>query len=223
MGLPTLPRFSQRESAKYDRRTSLVPQHPTNYVEEALGWLPDLLSRTVWPNEVLADNVLRWILEGVRDVNDNSSTPIILDLDTRIADISARIANPRPNSTGSGDIYGNVIEFAPAGRILGAVQKVSGAITWGLNKAFPKLGDNIQDLLGIRTVMNVLTATTDRRIPGVAADVDAYTVRKGAASVAANARMSDRNEWGKIRYPSKTFENHELWTEVFGDERGMGA
>ncbi|KAF3048669.1 hypothetical protein E8E11_003056 [Didymella keratinophila] len=199
-----------------------IRQHPTNYIEEALGWLPDLLSRTVWPNEVLADNVLRWILEGVRDVND-SSTPIILDLDTRIADISARIANPRPNSTGSGDIYGNVIEFAPAGRILGAVQKVSGAITWGLNKAFPRLGDNIQDLLGIRTVMNVLTATTDRRIPGAAADVDAYTVGKGAASVAVNARMGERNEWGKVRYPSKTFENHELWMEVFGDEREVAA
>jgi hypothetical protein len=186
-----------------------IRQHPTN-------------SRTVWPNEVLADNVLRWILEGVRSVND-PRTPIILDLDARIAAISARIANPLPNSTGSGDIYGNVIEFAPAGRILGAVQKVSGAITWGLNKAFPKLGDNIQDLLGIRTVMNVLTATAERRIPGAAADVDAYTARKGAVSVAINARMSDTNEWGKIRYPSKTFENHELWTEVFGDERDGAA
>ncbi|KAJ4371759.1 hypothetical protein N0V86_008312 [Didymella sp. IMI 355093] len=194
-----------------------IRQHPTNYIEEALGWLPDLLSRTVWPNEVLADNVLRWILEGVREVNDGSAT-IIPDLDNKIAEISARIANPRPKSTGSGDIYGNVIEFAPAGRILGAVQKVSGAITWGLNKAFPKLGDNIQDLLGIRTVMNVLTATTDRRIPGAAADVNAYTVRKGGPSVAMNARMGERNEWGKGRYPSKTFENHELWKEVFGDE-----
>lgn len=200
-----------------------IRQHPTNYIEEALGWLPDLLSRTIWPNEVLADNVLRWILEGVRDVN-NGSTTIIPNLDDKIAEITARIANPRPNSTGSGDVYGNVIDFAPAGRVLGAVQKVSGAITWGLNKAFPKLGDNIQDLLGIRTVMNVLTATADRRIPGVAADVNGYKSREVSKtgvmySVGVNARMEEQNEWRKVRYPSKTFETHELWTEVFGDER----
>jgi len=101
-----------------------VRQHPSNYIEEALGWLPNLLSRTIWPNEVLADNVLAWILEGVRDLNRNGP-PIILDVDTRIAEVRARIASPKPNSTGSGDVYGNILAYAPAGRIVSTLQKFS--------------------------------------------------------------------------------------------------
>ena len=199
-----------------------IRQHPSNYVEQALGLLPNLLSRTIYPNEVLADNVLKWILEGVRDVNDKKAT-IIPDLDNEIAEISARIANPKPNSTGSGDIYGNVLDYAPAGRILGTVQKVSGLFTSAANSVLPKLGDNIQDLLGIRTIVGVLTATADRRIPGAAADVDDYKMtdasKSGIAySVEDNARLQQQNEWGKVRYPSKTFETHELWKKVFGDD-----
>jgi hypothetical protein len=198
-----------------------IRQHPSNYIEEALGFLPNLLSRTIYPNEVLADNVLRWILEGVRDVNDG--VPIILNIEDRIAEISKRIANPKPNSTGSGDVYGNILDYAPAGRILGMIQKVSGALAALANKALPKLGDNIQDLLGIRTIIGILTATADRRIPGAAADVDGYkndvTSKTGMVySVEDNARMEELNELNRIRYPSKTFETHELWKEVFGDD-----
>lgn len=198
-----------------------IRQHPSNYVEEALGFLPNLLSRTIYPNEVLADNVLRWILEGVRDVNDG--VPIILDVEDRIAEISKRLANPKPNSTGSGDVYGNLLDYVPTGRIFGVVQKVSGALTALANKALPELGDNIQDLLGIRTIIGILTATADRRIPGAAADVDGYkddvTSTTGVVyNVKDNARMDELNEWKKVRYPSKTFETHELWKKVFGDD-----
>ncbi|KAJ4335721.1 hypothetical protein N0V95_008824 [Ascochyta clinopodiicola] len=198
-----------------------VRQHPVNYVEAALGWLPDLLSRTVLPNQVLSDNVLKWILEGVRDLNDKN-TPIIPSLDDEIAQVSARIANPTKDSTGSGDVYGDVLEYAPAGRILGFVQKVSRAVTSLLNAVFPKLGDNIQDLLGIRTIVSILTATADRRIPGTAADVNKYknevAGKSGTVfSVEENARMEELNEWRKVRYPSRTFETHQLWKEVFDD------
>lgn len=193
-----------------------VRQHPSNYIEEALGWLPNLLSRTVWPNEVLADNVLKWVLEGVRDVNQD--TPFIADVDGEIVKVDARIANPKPNSTGSGDVYGDVLEYAPAGRILGALQKVSAAVASLLNKIFPRLGDNIQDLLGIRTIIGILTATADRRIPGVAADVDTYKVNTGKFSVEDQARMQERNEWSKVRYPSRAYETHALWRDVFGED-----
>ena len=199
-----------------------VRQHPSNYIEEALGWLPDLLSRTIWPNEVLADNVLRWILEGVRDVN-NGSTAIIPDLDDKIAEISARVANPRPNSTGSGDVYGDILKYAPAGNVISALQKVFSFGTSLANKILPKLGDNVQDALGIRTIMGVISATADRRVPGVAADVDGYknevTSKTGTVfSVEDNARMRETNETGAVRYPSRTCETHQLWKEVFGDD-----
>jgi hypothetical protein len=199
-----------------------VRQHPMNYIEAALGWLPNLLSRTIRPNEVLADNVLRWVLEGIRDVNDRDIL-IVPDLENEIAKISARIATPGHDSTGSGDVYGNVLDYAPAGRIVGTIHKISSSITSLLNKILPNLGDNIQDLLGIRTIIGILTATADRRIPGVAADVNNYkddlASKTGVVfSVEDNARMEDLNEWKKIRYPSRTFETHELWKEVFGDD-----
>ncbi|KAJ8117927.1 hypothetical protein OPT61_g971 [Boeremia exigua] len=199
-----------------------VRQHPSNSVEEALGWLPNLLSRTIWPNEVLADNVLKWILEGVRDVDQGSST-IIPNVNDRITEISARIANPLPGTTGSGDIYGDILKYAPAGSVISAVKKVSMFGTSLANKIIPNLGDNIQDLLGIRTIMGVITATTDRRIPGVAANVDRYqnqiTTDTGLTfSVERNARMLDPNEIGQVRYPSRTFETHRLWSEVFGED-----
>jgi hypothetical protein len=199
-----------------------VRQHPSNYIEEALGWLPNLLSRTIWPNEVLADNVLAWILEGVRDINRNGP-PIILDVDTRIAEVRARIASPKPNSTGSGDVYGNILAYAPAGRIVSTLQKFSALGTSLANHILPKLGDNIQDLLGIRTVMGLLSATADRRIPGVAADVDPYQsgVRSKSGvvySVEENAQMQVKNETGQVRYPSQTYETHVLWKEVFGED-----
>lgn len=199
-----------------------VRQHPSNYIEEALGFLPNLLSRTIWPNEVLADNVLKWILEGVRDVN-KGSTNIIPDVEDRIAEVATRIAHPRPDSTGSGDVYGDILRYGPAGSVIGAVQKVSLFATGLANKILPNLGDNIQDLLGIRTIMGVITATADRRIPGVAADVDEFqneiTSKTGMVySVEQNARMREQNETGAVRYPSRTFETHRLWSDVFGDD-----
>lgn len=199
-----------------------VRQHPSNYIEEALGWLPNLLSRTVWPNEVLADNVLKWMLEGVRDVN-KGSTNIIPDVEDRIAEVATRIANPRPDSTGSGDIYGDILRYGPAGSVMGAVQKVSFFATELANKVLPNLGDNIQDLLGIRTIMGIITATADRRIPGIAADVDGYqnkVISKTGVvfSVEQNARMLEENETGAVRYPSQTFQTHRLWKDVFGDD-----
>jgi hypothetical protein len=34
--------------------------------------------------------------------------------------------------------------------------------------------------------------------------------------VAEQAQMAERNEWGKERYQSNTFETHGLWRRVFG-------
>ncbi|KAF2825390.1 hypothetical protein CC86DRAFT_42732 [Ophiobolus disseminans] len=198
-----------------------VRQSPANWVEGALGAVPDLLSRTIFPNEVLSDCVLRWLLEGIQDVGSDTLIP---DVNDRIAFLDARIAAPAPNSTGSGDIYGDVLNYAPGGYILGTVQRVSRFVTSSLNRVLPRLGDNIQAFLGIKTIVGILTATTDRRIPGTAADVYPYTQKQvvtinGAAEhvvVAHKAAMQGTNEWGKERYVSRTYENFVLWGKVFG-------
>ena len=71
--------------------------------------------------------------------------------------------------------------------------------------------------------MGLLSATADRRIPGVAADVDPYQsgVRSKSGvvySVEENAQMQVKNETGELRYPSQTYETHLLWKEVFGED-----
>lgn len=201
----------------------LIRTSPSNWIEGALGWLPDLLSRTIYPNEVLSDCVLRWQLEGIRDVDQNSPNPLIPDVDQRISYLDARIASP-DTPTGSGDIYGDVLNYAPGGVILGSVQRVNKFFTSQLNKVIPRLGDNIQDLLGIKTLIGILTATSDRRIPGATADVFDYTGsmsvnvngQQRSVVVAQQAKMVGTNEWGKERYMSKTFEAFLLWKKVFG-------
>ncbi|KAL5118641.1 hypothetical protein ACEQ8H_003492 [Pleosporales sp. CAS-2024a] len=217
-------------------------QRPTNTLEKLVGALPDLLSRTIFPNQVLADCVLRFLLDGIRHVDDDddddddddaaSSNPLIPNLSTHIQTLDSRIAHPPPNSTGSGDIYRNFLDYAPAGIVLSALQRLTKTLTALLNHVAPQLGSHLQDLLGIRTLVRILTATTDRRIPGTEAHVFAYKQAQGMVVkgveeqvvVALKADMNGLNESGQTRYVSKTYENFELWKSVFGRAgRGGGG
>jgi uncharacterized protein (DUF2235 family) len=207
-----------------------IRQSPTNWVEGMLGWLPDLLSRTVYPNEVLSDCVLRWLVEGVAHVDANSQNTIIPNIQAQIHRLSRRLALATSANTGSGDIYGNVLNYAPGGIVWGRIKWASRSIISLLNNLLPRLGDNIQDLLGIKTIIGILTATADRRIPGVGADIYPYTsdeqvVVEGVESVftvAQQGRLKEKNELGKERYASRTFESFLLWSEVFGKKRTAG-
>jgi uncharacterized protein (DUF2235 family) len=204
-----------------------VRQSPTNWIEGALGWLPDLLSRTIFPNEVLSDCVLRWILQSIQETEDDSLSPIIPNVAARIQTLDARIASPAVNTTGSGDIYGDVLNYAPGGIIFSSIQRASRFVTSLLNRVLPRLGDNIQGLLGIKTIVGILTATADRRIPGVTADVFPYMQKQAVyvngvedtVVVAQQAHMTRETEWGKKRYVSRTYESFLLWKRVFGRER----
>ena len=201
-----------------------VRQHPTNWIEGLLGWLPDLLSRTIYPNEVLSDTVLRWMVESVRDVDADSENPIMPNIDQRIQHLSERLSDGRRSDTGSGDIYGDVIDYAPGGVVLGFVQRATRMSGSLLNRVMPRLGDHIQNMIGIKLIVGVLTATADRRIPDVEAKLYPYkdqeSVFVGAAerifSVEQAAGMRGQNEWGRPRYASKTYESFLLWKRVFG-------
>jgi len=206
-----------------------VRQSPANWVEGLLGWLPDLLSRTIYPNEVLSDTVLRWLVEGIRDTDSSSSNPIIFNIDCRVEDLRLRLASPSPKSTGSGDIYGDVLNYAPAGIIFSTTRRFFHFIFSLLNRILPRLGDNINDLIGIRTILGILTATSDRRIPDSAANVYPYTqeehvVIRGVERsfcVQQMAKMKGSNEWGKERYASRTYESFLLWRRIFGGKKDL--
>ncbi|KAI8931618.1 hypothetical protein NX059_011270 [Plenodomus lindquistii] len=199
-------------------------QSPANWVEELIGWLPDLLSRTIYPNEVLSDAVLRYLVEGVRETDADSGNPIIPNLDEEIETLRIRLTSPSPKQTGSGDIYGDVLNYAPAGIVWGTFQRFFRTIFSLLNEVLPRLGDNIKDLIGVKKIVDILTATADRRIPGSAADVYPYMQEEQVLvqgverplCVAEAAQMKGLNEWGKERYASRTYENFLLWRKVFG-------
>jgi len=204
-----------------------IRQSPTNWIEGALGWLPDLLSRTIYPNEVLSDTVLRWLVQGVQREDAGSRNQLIPNAKEHIErlDEDIRLAAPAfaQAQTGSGDIYGDVLAYAPGGRVFSAIQRSSRSVTGLLNNVFPRLGDKAQGVLGFKTLLSILTATADRRIPGTQADIYPYMEKEIAMSgkeysVEQLARLNEDNERGTLRYPSQTVEAFLLWKRVFGQK-----
>ncbi|OAL47866.1 hypothetical protein IQ07DRAFT_106044 [Pyrenochaeta sp. DS3sAY3a] len=194
-----------------------ISQRPYNYVAEMLGLIPSLLTRTISPNQVLADCVLKWLLEGVRDV-DEPATQIIPDIDHMIDTLDLGLAMPAPNSTGSGDVYGNLLEMGPSDLITNSVRTVHMPLTRLL---FSPLGLENVYFRSLERISHVLKSVTDRRIPGFVANIYPYQSiwfeKSGAEyNIEKNAMMEALNRWNRPRYPSKTFETFELWNEVFG-------
>ncbi|KAE8857750.1 hypothetical protein PTNB73_08998 [Pyrenophora teres f. teres] len=192
-----------------------VRQNPVNWIEEALGWLPDLLSRTIYPNQ--AEEHVQRLSEGL----------------VKVASRAHAEEMEESHYTGSGDIYGDVLAYAPGGVVFSAVKKTSRTITSALNNFLPSLGigDNIQQLLGIKTLVSILTATNDRRIPGTEADIYPYMeeervlidgVETVVPSIETLGRMNQETR-GRPRYPSKTVEAFRLWKGVFGKEENGQA
>jgi uncharacterized protein (DUF2235 family) len=210
-----------------------VRQSPANWIEEALGWLPNLLSRTIYPNQVLSDAVLRWMVKSVHAVDEHSANPIMPGAQEWIQQLGERLGEAAQSTsstadqhltTGSGDIYGDVLAYAPGGVVISSVQKTSRSITSLLNGVLPRLGDNIQGVLGVKTLIGILTNTADRRIPGTKADVYPYTQPEAVMvngnevvfTVEETARMKEVNDVGQVRYPSQCYESFLLWKRVFG-------
>jgi hypothetical protein len=202
---------------------------PWNALERVLGVLPNLLSKTIWPNEVLADTVLRWLLGGVKETSSpGTENAIFSDIDGRIAHLTWRIAAPDPNTLGSGDIYADpLVNAGPFGYIIRPLKKLLAIPFKALDLLFPRFGSDVQDLLGVKTLLDILTATTDRRVPRATDEESVYAYHEreeavdakglvNAFSVAESAEMWVRNGDGERRYPSRTFENFEVRKGVFG-------
>lgn len=182
-----------------------------NTVEQLFFHIPDLLTKAVVPNEVCADLVLVWLLEAVRD-EDGIGT-LIPDIDDMISEIQSRLYSGTLD-IGSGDIYGKMTDYTPAG-IFGSAFSLLTSFTVKLTDHISpslKLGSAIQDFLGIKTLLNILLATQDRRIPDVDADV-VPLFDGGEGSVYERAGLG--------RYESRTFEGWRDYLRVIGKkERG---
>lgn len=175
-----------------------------NIVEKTLFRVPSLLTKSVEPNEVCADLVLLYLLEGIQ-AEDGLHT-LIPNVEHEIAQLKDGLRNTTSPKLGSGDIYGHMPEFGPGGLISTAL---TGAMNFSIKTAnffTPnlKLGTAVVDMLGIKTITDLLLATRDRRIPTTHAQTVDLAVGDelfGGMSVRETAGL------GKERYPSRTFEN----------------
>ncbi|KAF2670042.1 hypothetical protein BT63DRAFT_228228 [Microthyrium microscopicum] len=179
-----------------------------NIVEKLLFSLPNALTTPVIPNAVCADLVLHWLFSSIA-ANDPANQ--ILQRGAR-ASLTALETSMRGELTqGSGDVYGDMGKYAPAGFIGTAVSKMTSRASELANSWMPNLQlvPAIQSFLGAKTILNILLATRDRRIQ----DVDAELVDLQAP----NALLGGVTPWAKgglERYQSETVRKWLLVRDI---------
>ncbi|KAF9275799.1 hypothetical protein BGZ68_010510 [Mortierella alpina] len=164
----------------------------SNWIESAVGRILNPLSNVIEPNNVLADLVLKWMLESIRDHDPQSM--VIQGIDARISQLVASMSGATRADTGSGDIYGNVLAFGPAGKV------------WQvLSSLFP---GQFSDL---KVVIGVLLQTRDRRI----SDSNTGLTLCDLDSPELGGRTMAECGWiVPKRYPSRTYENFRTYLAI---------
>lgn len=173
-------------------------------LEKTLSWLPNLLSGTIEPNEVLSGLVLRWMLECIRSVD----ATVIPDINGKISALTKSMTSPN-RKTGSGDIYAKALNYIPFGTIIGGSY-------WLLNSYLPSVagsfGSTIESILGVKWLVQLLLALKDRRISNAEADM----VDLSAPFQGDGRSMTGLAELQKHRYPSRTFETFQAYLLALG-------
>jgi hypothetical protein len=186
-------------------------------IEKMCFRIPNLLTKPVIPNSVCADLVLLFLLEGIRDQGGSGS--VIPNLSSKITDLNKVLKKPHPE-IGSGDVYGDIQDYAPGGPIAAAISTISSFATKLTDHLTPtlKLGSAIHEFIGINTLLNILLAVHDRRIPGEQAKCVMLlkpSSELGNESVSRKAGLLKRNVKGA--YQSKTFETFQAYLRAVGE------
>jgi hypothetical protein len=182
-----------------------------NFLEAAVGRVLGPLANVIEPNSVLADLVLKWMLESVK-VHDPEAK-VIPGIDAEIAKLLTNMKSATHAKTGTGDVYGNVLDFGPAGKVFHVINAASSGLMSYLDNLVPgaRPGTAIQDFFGVKLIINALAATRDRRIPDSNAVLTMY---KSGSSELEDKTIQDLG-WidpaVPMRYPSKTFENFRAY------------
>lgn len=159
-------------------------QNGVNLPERLVNYFLNPLSQVIMPNDVCADLVQKWMLERIQQ-NDPQQR-VIQNIGGNIQGLTANMASATPAACGSGDIYGNIVDYGPFGLPGGYLFRV-------VSKLVPRLG----------FVVNLLTRARDREIdPG--AELTRYTVPcklLGERTVGYVGGINDQ------RYPSQTYQN----------------
>lgn len=200
---PCLTRYSKKENKQrprpditehwfpgchYDlgrQRFKFLRQNASG-VEYWLSLIPNRLSGTLDPNEVLSDLVLRWMLQSI--ASEYPHQTVITTIKAEIHGLDDSIKTVQ-RGTGSGDVYEKWEPYIPFGSILSHIP-VPGLLT-----------ETIKLLLAIR----------DRRIPDDKAVIYPYKQPYSESS----PPISKLGRVTSQRYPSRTEEVFEAWRAYF--------
>ena len=158
-------------------------------VSKLLNWL----GNTIEPNHVLSDLVLKWMLESINQHDPHDS--LIQNMTKQRNELRNRIN--AATQKGSGDVYGEPLKYIPLGRLIGYASNISGI-----------LGRSISSLLGIQSILNILFAVMDRRVPDNRADMYPYKVQDPSLGTNTIEVLATLN---RTRYPSRTYESFQLY------------
>ncbi|KAG0308116.1 hypothetical protein BGZ99_001266 [Dissophora globulifera] len=185
-------------------------------IQRTISWALGPLSNVIEPNHVLADLVLKWMLESIEKQDPHGM--VIRNIDEEIANLNTNMKAPIRN-TGSGDVYGSILDYGPGGQLYQVGVHAANGIVSYLNKLFPlaHLGTAIQDFFDLKLIINVLAATRDRRIGDHNAVLTLYkceSIQLGGQSIQNLAWIDPQV---RRRYPSRTYENfQEYLTAIQG-------
>ncbi|KAF9396542.1 hypothetical protein CPC16_000650 [Podila verticillata] len=170
-------------------------------IQKSIAWALRPLGKVIEPNDVLADLVLKWMLESIRTENPDNN--VILNIDNEIRELIKNISNA--SKIGDGDVYDRILEYGPGGKLIGVGARMARPVVTfldGLSKA--KIGTALQNFFDLRLIYGTIAATRDRRIGDYNAEVTRYDIPNityGNQTIKALARITNK------RYPSDTFEN----------------
>ncbi|KAF9964398.1 hypothetical protein BGZ70_006540 [Mortierella alpina] len=175
-------------------------------IQRSIGRALRPLGKVIEPNEVLADLVLKWMLESIKSENPHGN--VITNIDGEIHTLNTNIReSPK---TGSGDVYDNILEYGPGGRLFEVGARIADAAVTFLDRlSQARLGTALRDFFDLRLIIGTIAATRHRRIGDYAAVVTMYDEASnttGDQTIATLARIDKR------RYPSNTFENFRKYS-----------
>jgi hypothetical protein len=147
-------------------------------------------SRIIEPNHVLADFALRWMLLAVRAHNPQpqAAYQVVPEIDQFIRDVTDNIRD-RPHQVGDGDVYGNILYYAPFGSFILDIVRALRGTRWKISAIYQLFFD-----------------LRDRFVPDQ--DATVYDFRSFDPDIGES--IENLGDIFEQRYPSKSYEKWEL-------------
>ncbi|KAG0280241.1 hypothetical protein BGZ97_009444, partial [Linnemannia gamsii] len=204
------PSYAARDQdSKFEIHEQWFPGCHYDIGRQHFRFFPQSLARfatfqgEIKPNLVIADLVLKWMLESIRTRDPDHH--VIPDINNRIVEIDTRMTSGKTD-VGDGDIYDKVLDHGPFGTIHTAINMAWSNTTSLLNNFLPALGTRLQRL-GLNTITDALTERRDRRIPSSRAVLILNDYMVGGRTIGDLAAITE------TRYPSRTVQRFKQYME----------